>query len=103
MRSWGTGLGVGLLALALASARAEEAAAIHEVQAGETLSAIAAHTLGDPSLWPAIYEANRDQIKDPARVYPGQRLMIPEVGPEEREEARREASARSAAPPPALP
>ena len=75
----------------------------HRVRSGETLSEIAARTLGDSSLWPAIYEANRDQIKDPARVYPGQRLTIPQVDPGEREAVRRGADGLSAAARPAAP
>lgn len=62
----------------------------HTVQPGETLWQIAAHTVGDPTLWPALYLANRDQIKDPSRVYPGQRLAIPKIDPEKAEELRRE-------------
>lgn len=50
----------------------------HVVQPGESLSQIAAQTGGDPQLWPVLYRANRDQIKDPARLYPGQALLIPE-------------------------
>lgn len=66
---------------------------VHEVQPGETLAVIASVQLGDSTLWPAIYLANRDQIKDPARVYPGQVLTIPEVPEAEREAVRREADA----------
>ena len=54
-------------------------ATTHHVQIGETLSAIAAIHLGNPHLWPAIYRANRDQIRDPERLYPGQTLAIPET------------------------
>ncbi len=64
---------------------------VHEVRAGETLWQIASHSIGDATLWPAIYRANRDQIKDPTRLYPGQRLTIPEVAPESREQIREEA------------
>ncbi len=64
---------------------------VHQVQPGETLSVIAQNTLGDARLWPALYHANRDQIKDPSRVYPGQQLAIPEVDPAQRESLRREA------------
>ena len=63
---------------------------LHEVKPGETLAVIASLQLGDSTLWPAIYLANRDQIKDPARVYPGQVLTIPDVPAEEREAVRRE-------------
>ena len=70
---------------------AESEARIHEVRPGETLWTIAEITVGDPTLWPALYLANRDQIKDPALVYPGQRLAIPEIDPEERGSLRREA------------
>jgi len=31
----------------------------------------------DASLWPAIYLANRDQIKDPDLIFPGQKFIIP--------------------------
>ena len=67
--------------------------ALHEVRDGETLAMIAAATLGDPALWPALYRANRDQIRDPARLYPGQLLEIPTLSPAERDVLRREAKA----------
>jgi nucleoid-associated protein YgaU len=47
------------------------------VEAGDTLSKIAARELGHPGLWPELYRANRDRIKDPERVYPGQELTVP--------------------------
>lgn len=34
----------------------------------------------DPFLWPIIYEANSNQIKNPNIIYPGQRLTIPRRG-----------------------
>ena len=70
---------------------AETGVRIHEVRSGETLWTIAEITVGDPTLWPALYLANRDQIKDPALVYPGQQLAIPEIDPKERGSLRREA------------
>jgi len=27
-------------------------------------------------MWPKLYEANKDEIKDPDLIYPGQRLRI---------------------------
>lgn len=75
---------------------ADSEAEIHEVRPGETLWTIAKITVGDPTLWPALYLANRDQIKDPTLVYPGQQLSIPEIAPEERVSLRREAETLTA-------
>lgn len=90
------GLRVALLgALALASVGSAPAPlSDYEVQPGETLAAIAHATLGDPALWPALYRANRDQIRDPSRLYPGQRLAIPTLSEQQREAARRDARVR---------
>ena len=65
--------------------------ASYRVRSGENLFAIAARrkVYNDSLLWPLIYKANRDQIKDPQQIYPGQILTIPrEVSDEEKEEAR---------------
>jgi len=53
--------------------------AIYTVRRGETLPQIAGRTeiYNDSSLWPLIYRANRDQIRDPKRLWPGQVLSIP--------------------------
>lgn len=42
----------------------------------------------DASLWPAIYIANKDQIKDPDLIFPGQKFKIPPK-PDKRPEFRR--------------
>ena len=80
---------LGLLAATAVGAQDRER--VHEVRSGETLWVIARATIGDGTLWPALYRANRDQIKDPEKLYPGQRLRIPELDSEEREALRREA------------
>lgn len=53
--------------------------ASYTVRRGETLPQIAGRTeiYNDSSLWPLIYRANRDQIRDPRRLWPGQVLSIP--------------------------
>jgi nucleoid-associated protein YgaU len=64
----------------------------HAVKRGETLPQIAAQAevYGDASLWPLLYRANRDQIRDPRIVWPGQVLRIPRnASREEQAEARR--------------
>lgn len=47
------------------------------VVSGDSLSRIAKREYGDASKWPRIYEANKDVIKDPDLIYPGQELKIP--------------------------
>jgi nucleoid-associated protein YgaU len=51
----------------------------YTVRRGETLPQIAARTeiYNDSSLWPLIYRSNRDQIRDPKQLWPGQVLKIP--------------------------
>ena len=49
----------------------------HEVQKGETLSKIAEKYYGDPGLYKEIFEANRNILKDPNKIFPGQKLRIP--------------------------
>ena len=71
-----------LAASLLAATGASAEGKVHVVRAGESLATIAQVELGDIALWPALYRANRDRIKDPARIYPGQELTIPEPGSE---------------------
>jgi nucleoid-associated protein YgaU len=49
----------------------------YTVVAGDSLSKIAKREYGDANAWNRIYEANRDIIKDPDLIYPGQNLKIP--------------------------
>jgi len=69
---------------------------VYVVKKGDTLPGIAArHDIyNDSFMWPLIYKANRDQIKDPKVLYAGQDLKIPrDMSVEEIVEARREAGA----------
>ena len=50
---------------------------IYVVVAGDSLSKIAKHEYGDANAWKKIFEANKDIIKDPDLIYPGQELKIP--------------------------
>jgi len=47
------------------------------VQSGDTLSKIAQKYYGDGALYKQIFEANRDILKDPNKIFPGQKLKIP--------------------------
>lgn len=47
------------------------------VKKGDNLSRIAKQLTGDGGNWRAIYEANKNSIKNPNLIYPGQKLVIP--------------------------
>lgn len=49
----------------------------YTVVSGDSLSKIAKRLYGDAKQWRKIYEANKDQIKDPDLIYPGQTFRIP--------------------------
>ena len=53
------------------------AAKIYEVVSGDSLSKIAKREYGNASDWNRIYDANRDILSDPNKIYPGQKLKIP--------------------------
>ena len=59
-------------------------AATYVVGKGDNLSKIADKVLGDSTKWKEIYEANKDIISDPNKIYVGQELTIP--GEEEPEQ-----------------
>lgn len=56
----------------------------------------------DSFLWPVIYEANKNKIKSPNLIYPGQKLVIPRSGMtmDEIKDARKRAGARKPYTPP---
>ena len=49
----------------------------YTVQSGDTLSKISQHFYGRASDYQRIFEANRDQLRDPDKIQPGQVLRIP--------------------------
>lgn len=53
----------------------------HEVKKGDTLWKIAEQALGNGARYPEIFEANKPMLSDPDKIYPGQRLRIPQDGP----------------------
>ena len=56
---------------------APSAPTTYTVQKNDTLEKIAKKVYGDTKRWPKIYKANREVIKNPNKLYPGQRLTIP--------------------------
>ncbi len=49
----------------------------YTVQKGDNLSRIAKNLLGDANAWKQIFEANRDSLDNPDKIFPGQVLKIP--------------------------
>jgi len=49
----------------------------YEIASGDTLSKIAQEFYGSANKYPQIFEANKEVIQDPDKIYPGQRIRIP--------------------------
>lgn len=51
----------------------------YTVVSGDSLSKIAEKFYGDTKEWRRIYDANRNLIKDPDLIHPGQTFRIPDA------------------------
>ena len=49
------------------------------IQKGDNLSKIAKQFYGDANKYPKIFEANKEVIKDPDLIFPGQKIRIPKL------------------------
>jgi nucleoid-associated protein YgaU len=49
----------------------------YEIVSGDTLGVIARKFYGKASAYTRIFEANREIISDPNKIYPGQKIRIP--------------------------
>ncbi|MEL1263505.1 LysM peptidoglycan-binding domain-containing protein [Pseudoxanthomonas putridarboris] len=49
----------------------------YTIEKGDTLSKIAKQHYGSASAWKQIFEANRDVLDDPDRIFPGQVIKLP--------------------------
>lgn len=50
---------------------------LHKVESGESLSKIARHYYKDANSYMKIFDANKDQLKNPDTIQVGQKLKIP--------------------------
>ena len=76
----GSVMGVGEVKLAAGSSAAvDDGTQYYVIKSGDTLSAIAKQFYGDPNKYPKIFEANREVIKDPNLIFPGQKIRIPKL------------------------
>ncbi len=58
---------------------APKAPVFYAVQKGDSLWKIAQQHYGNGNKWQALFEANREVIKDPDLIYPGQQIRVPEL------------------------
>ncbi len=55
----------------------EKEVEFYEIQKGDTLWAISQKFLGNGARYTEIFEANKEVIKNPDLIYPGQKIRIP--------------------------
>ncbi|RJO64369.1 MAG: LysM peptidoglycan-binding domain-containing protein [Candidatus Omnitrophota bacterium] len=53
----------------------------YKVQKSDTLQKISLKFFGTTKKWQKIFEANKNTLKAPNKIYPGQTLVIPVEGP----------------------
>ncbi|MBV6523027.1 MAG: hypothetical protein MNPFHGCM_03194 [Gemmatimonadaceae bacterium] len=51
----------------------------YTVKSGDSLSRISRQVYGDASKWKLIWEANKDIVRNPDLIHPGQVLRIPQA------------------------
>lgn len=71
----GVAAAVAMLFSSLTVSAAEDS--VYTTQRGDNLSKIAQNVYGDKARWKDIYDANRDVIKDPNKIWANQQLVIP--------------------------
>ena len=63
----------------LSTSMVANAAENYTVKSGDYLKKIAKEVYGDASKWELIYEANKDNIKNPNLIYEGQIFVLPDT------------------------
>lgn len=61
----------------ISGAEPDETVTYYEIQKGDSLWKVAEKAYGNGSKYTAIFEANKEVIKDPDLIYPGQKIRIP--------------------------
>ncbi|QCR38206.1 peptidoglycan-binding protein LysM [Nissabacter sp. SGAir0207] len=61
----------------VSGAASEQGSRFYNVVSGDTLSKISQKMYGDANQYNKIFEANRPMLSSPDKIYPGQKLRIP--------------------------
>ena len=77
MKGVGSVNGDGLSAPAPSATEKAVETEYYVIESGDTLWGIAAKFLGNGSKYPEIFEANREVIEDPDKIFVGQKIRIP--------------------------
>ena len=77
MKGVGSVNGDGLSAPAPAATENVAETEYYVIESGDTLWGIAAKLLGNGSKYPEIFDANREVIEDPDKIFVGQKIRIP--------------------------
>lgn len=76
----GNVMGVGEVKIEGAQSSAvDDGTQYYVIKSGDTLSAVAKQFYGDANKYNAIFEANREVIKDANLIFPGQKIRIPKL------------------------
>ncbi|CAN5639374.1 peptidoglycan-binding protein LysM [soil metagenome] len=76
----GNVMGVGEVKIEGKSASAvDDGTQYYVIKSGDTLSAVAKQFYGDANKYQAIFDANREVIKDADLIFPGQKIRIPKL------------------------
>jgi nucleoid-associated protein YgaU len=75
--NWAQELIVDISVDATAQSTTGRAERTYTVQSGDTLSKISKQFYGNANEYTKIFESNRDVLKDPNKISPGQTLKIP--------------------------
>ncbi|MGH7483383.1 MAG: LysM peptidoglycan-binding domain-containing protein, partial [Longimicrobiales bacterium] len=94
---------LGVTAEQAAGPVAQDTTRRHRVRRGDTLWDLAAAYLGNPFLWPRIFDVNRDVVENPHWIYPAEWLLIPGLVDELAGQARPPEQAADVGPEVAMP